>query len=101
MGETLQRWVFDVQIDPTAMSSAKLPESQAELTKCQQEIGALLRQITSTVSFLPLLDTPCKFDVLIYTDKMAEVPQTWGETQPKYITGECEEVKLRSFSTKI
>lgn len=102
-GETLQRWVFDVQVDAAAPSSSTtLPESQAELTTCQREIGALLRQITSTISFLPLMDTrqQLNFDVLIYTDKKAEVPQAWAETDPRYIAGEYEEVKLRSFSTK-
>lgn len=107
-GESLQRWVFELLVDRGAAPAgadpdAPVPETQAEKTQCQREIGALLRQITSTVSFLPAVDPrrPCNFDVLIYTDKQAEVPRSWAETDPKYISGECEEVRLRSFATKI
>eukprot|EP00434_Breviolum_minutum_P025007 symbB.v1.2.022091.t1/scaffold1946.1/size95412/3 len=62
---------------------------------------AIIRQITASVTFLPLLDEPCTFDLLIYTDRAAEVPSAWGESDPKYIVGGSEEVKLRSFTTKI
>ena len=34
---------------------------------------AIIRQITASVTFLPLLDEPCTFDLLIYTDRAAEV----------------------------
>lgn len=40
------------------------------------------------------------FDVLIYTDKDAEVPFNWGESGPHFITN-SEEVRLRSFTTTI
>jgi len=39
------------------------------------------------------------FNVLAYTDKNAEVPQTWIDSDPKYIKFNQEQVKLRSFST--
>ena len=42
---------------------------------------AIIRQITASVTFLPLLDEPCTFDLLIYTDRAAEVgirnPRSW------------------------
>lgn len=31
------------------------------------EIQAIIRQITATVTFLPLLEDPCTFDLLVYT----------------------------------
>ena len=40
------------------------------------------------------------FDVLIYTDKDAEVPTNWGESGPLYVDN-SEEVRLRSFTTTI
>jgi len=64
------------------------------------EIRQIIRQITASVTFLPLLETPCSFDLLIYTDKNASVPSKWEESEPKYITN-SEEVRLRSFTTKI
>jgi mitotic spindle assembly checkpoint protein MAD2 len=48
-----------------------------------------------------LLDEPCSFDLLVYTDKWAEVPDEWGESDPKHIVGGSQEVKLKSFTTKI
>merc|ERR1719436_2399129 len=100
-GETLERWAFDVQVNTTAAAADALALPQAEKVRMQKEIQAIIRQITASVTFLPLLDEPASFDVLVYTDKHAEVPIAWDESDPKYISGESEEVKLRSFSTKI
>lgn len=66
----------------------------------QAEIRAIIRQITASVTFLPLLDEPCTFDLLVYTDAESEVPRTWEESDPKYIA-DSEEVRLRSFTTKV
>lgn len=99
--ETLERWTFDVQMDEKAAAALAVPRSQSDGVREQKEIQAIIRQITASVTFLPLLDEPCSFDLLIYADKTAEVPVAWAETDPKYIVGGSEEVKLRSFSTKI
>lgn len=100
-GHTLERWAFDVKVDAEFASSSAVPKSQADNVTEQKEIQAIFRQICASVTFLPLLDEPCSFDLLIYADRTAEVPATWGETDPKYITGGSQEVKLRSFTTKI
>ena len=63
---------------------------------------ALIRQITASVTFLPLLDEPCSFDLLVYTSAVAAVPKAWEESDPRYIApNESAEVKLRSFTTSI
>jgi len=36
-----------------------------------QEIRDVIRQITASVTFLPLLDCPCTFDVLIHTERLS------------------------------
>lgn len=64
------------------------------------EIQALMRQIISCVTFLPNLSDPCTFELLVYTNKDAQVPKSWEESEPKFITN-SDEVKLRSFTTKI
>lgn len=99
--ETLERWTFDVQVDEKAHGAIAVSRTQADMVREQKEIQAIIRQITASVTFLPLLDEPCSFDLLIYADKTTEVPAAWGESDPKYIAGGCEEVKLRSFTTKI
>lgn len=72
-------------------------KSQKEITT---EIQAIIRQITASVTFLPLLSEPCTFDLLVYTNADVEVPKTWEESDPRYITNSSE-VRLRSFTTKI
>lgn len=40
------------------------------------------------------------FDLLVYTDKDLDVPDSWGETGPQFVAN-SEEVRLRSFTTNI
>ncbi|KAL0214670.1 hypothetical protein P9112_006854 [Eukaryota sp. TZLM1-RC] len=93
---TLERWVFNVEHEP---SSSTKSSSKSE-KQIQSEIQAILRQITASVTFLPLIDDPCTFELLCYTNIDADVPTMWEESNPKYIEN-SEEVKLRSFSTSI
>lgn len=96
-GKTLERWVFDVRADKVEGGASVPARPEKELTS---EIQAIIRQITASVTFLPLLDEPCTFDLLVYTDTDVNVPAAWEESDPKYIA-KSEEVKLRSFTTKI
>lgn len=99
--ETLERWTFDVRVNEGVAGDAVLPQSQADTVREQREIQAIIRQVTASVTFLPLLEEACSFDLLVYTDQGAEVPEAWAESDPKNIGGICQEVKLRSFSTKV
>lgn len=101
-GQTLERWVFDCECklkENTSNNSGEVvaDKSTKEVT---QEIQALIRQITASVTFLPLLNEPCQFDLLVYADKEATVPVTWEDSDPCLIAN-SEQVKFRSFSTKI
>ena len=49
---------------------------------------------------MPLLNEPCSFDLLIYTNKTAVVPKKWEDSDPRYIMN-SQEVKLRSFTTSV
>lgn len=96
--EVVERWTFNIQTDKALVSSgeaAAKPESQI-----MQEIQAIIRQITASVTFLPLLEDACTIDLLAYTDKDSEVPFEWEDSDPRYITNAAD-VKLRSFSTKV
>eukprot|EP01138_Halocafeteria_seosinensis_P002088 gb/GECG01002137.1/.p1 GENE.gb/GECG01002137.1/~~gb/GECG01002137.1/.p1 ORF type:complete len:210 (+),score=33.08 gb/GECG01002137.1/:1-630(+) len=97
-GEILERWVFNVDTDKSTAEGGKAREKS--LKEVQGEIQAIIRQITASVTFLPLLEEPCSFDLLVYTDSEAEVPGSWEESDPKYIQ-DSTEVKLRSFTTKV
>jgi len=96
--KTLERWQFNIEQDRTmtAKSTGKV-KSKKEITN---EIQAIIRQITASVTFLPLLNEPCTFDLLVYAFNDAEVPTTWEETAPKLLQNKTE-VRLRSFTTKV
>mmetsp|Transcript_45181 Transcript_45181/g.146821 ORF Transcript_45181/g.146821 Transcript_45181/m.146821 type:complete len:202 (+) Transcript_45181:22-627(+) len=96
-GETLERWVFDVHTDTGAGAEGGANKSEKEV---MGEIQAIMRQITASVTFLPLLDDACSFDLLVYTTDDVEVPRAWEESDPKHIAT-SDEVKLRSFTTHI
>ncbi|OKL57966.1 Mitotic spindle checkpoint component mad2 [Talaromyces atroroseus] len=124
-GEHVERWQFDVQIFSKQTSSSRKPTSSTadkensttaattttaaggnaeeivqEKTEAQiqQEIQAIFRQITASVTFLPVLDGNCTFNVLVYADADSDVPVEWGDSDAKEITN-GEKVQLRSFST--
>lgn len=99
--EVLESWEFQVQsekqcdgenIDPNN------PVASKTLKRIQQEIGSVMRQIAGSVSYLPLLDCICAFDILIHTVEDCEVPESWNETNAVHIPN-SQSVNFRSFST--
>lgn len=96
--EVLERWNFSIQTDSEVVEKGVSREKSDK--EIMREIQAIMRQIISSITYLPCLDEPCIFDVLAYTDKEAEVPLTWVESDPKLIDNP-QMVKLHSFDTKI
>lgn len=99
--EVVESWVFNVQsqveskqenVDPNKAVSSK------DLKKIQAEIRDVMRQIAATVSYLPLLESVCAFDILVHTKKDIEIPDAWKETCAVKIEN-CQTVRLKSFST--
>ncbi|KAK3709094.1 Mitotic spindle checkpoint component mad2 [Vermiconidia calcicola] len=116
-GEHLERWQFDVNIfnsstrkkpsstptdkensNPQPPQTAPPAPSEKSEPEIQQEIQSLFRQITASVTFLPMLDGNCTFNVLVYADADSEVPLEWGDSDAKEVKN-AEKVMLRSFST--
>lgn len=80
------------------MDSQSTPPPEKTEKEIQEEIQAVFRQITASVTFLPVLDGNCTFNVLVYADVDSEVPMEWGDSDAKEIKN-GEKVQLRSFST--
>lgn len=105
-GDTLERWQFNVSLDESnndgenAMPNGGTASKQKTMKEIHGEIQAIVRQITASVTFLPLLNEPCSFDLLVYTKKDAAVPAKWEDSDPCYIMN-SQEVKLRSFTTSV
>jgi mitotic spindle assembly checkpoint protein MAD2 len=103
-GETLERWQFNVSLEEEDTEN-RLPNTDRKfgkktLKEIHGEIQAIIRQVTASVTFLPLLNEPCSFDLLVYTNKEAAVPSKWEDSDPCYIMN-SQEVKLRSFTTSV
>jgi mitotic spindle assembly checkpoint protein MAD2 len=112
-GETLERWQFNVSLEgdnskpegeenqiPNRNNSNNSKSNNKTLKEVHNEIQAIIRQITASVTFLPLLNESCSFDLLVYTKKTAVVPTKWEDSDPCYISN-SQEVKLRSFTTSV
>jgi hypothetical protein len=59
-GDVLERWTFDVQADKAVVDGGAPPPDKDE-AEIMAEIGAVIRQITASVTFLPMLNRPCEF----------------------------------------
>lgn len=57
-----------------------------------------MRQIAATVTYLPLLECVCSFDVFIHCLQSTDVPEKWNETENVTIKN-SQVVHLKSFST--
>lgn len=103
-GQVLERWVFDCECknksENVDSSNVPIQQSSKPMKEITQEIQAIIRQITASVTFLPLLNEPCCFDLLVYADKQATVPVTWEDSDPCFIAN-SEQVRLRCFNTLI
>lgn len=83
---------------PESEADAATPTAEKSEAEIQQEIQSLFRQITASVTFLPMLDGNCTFNVLVYADADSDVPLEWGDSDAKEVKN-AEKVMLRSFST--
>lgn len=97
--ETLERWDFKLEYEASSSGTDEVTGNK-DIKLIQKEIRDVLRQICSTVSFLPLLDCQCSFDLHIHAKPEAEIPDQWGERGPSYISN-SEELQLKSFTTSI
>ena len=107
-GETLERWQFNVSLEGKRNGGENQAPNTAggknlgtkTLKEIHGEIQAIIRQITASVTFLPLLNEPCSFDLLVYTKKDTAAPTKWEDSDPCYIMN-SQEVKLRTFTTSV
>uniref|UniRef100_D8PP45 HORMA domain-containing protein n=1 Tax=Schizophyllum commune (strain H4-8 / FGSC 9210) TaxID=578458 RepID=D8PP45_SCHCM len=103
----LERWVFDIKLSGVSVTDTSLmvtcrrpPKPDSEI---QSEIRAILKQIISMVTYLPVIQEPTVFNILAYTSDSAEIPAgEWVDTDPLAIeASKSQQVKMRSFSTDV
>ena len=99
---TLERWTFDINlVEQSSQGAVGRAQTSKPEAMIQAEIRSILRQIVSTVTFLPIIDEPTAFSILVYTHESGDVPaKEWLDTDSLAIE-ESQQVKLRSFSTDV
>lgn len=97
--EVMERWDFHVEYED-GVKDGKEQTSEKPLKQIKNEIRDVLKQIASSVAYLPLLDCLCSFDILIYTKDNVDLPAEWAEAQPANIKN-AQSVKMRCFSTNL
>lgn len=104
--EPVERWQFDVDLErkeTIGVNSKSLEDldDREVLKEIQKGIRGVIRQITASVTFLPTLEGSHSFDILLYTDKDVELPNSeWSDTNAKLINN-GQHVQLRGFTTNI
>lgn len=99
--EVLERWDFKIEYEVKKSDvNGEEVTGNKDIKVIQKEIKDVLRQICASVSFLPLLDCPCSFDLHIYATPETDVPDEWGERGPCFIAN-SEELQFKSFSTSV
>lgn len=104
--EPVERWQFDVDLERTSGDVTMSEEDMGQidrkvLKEIQEGIRGVIRQITASVTFLPTLEGSHSFDILLYTDKDVELPNSeWSDTNARLINN-GQHVQLRGFSTHV
>lgn len=101
--EVLECWDFNVQYeegDQKLSNAMKETVGSKDLKKIQQEIRDVMLQVAATVSYLPLLECRCSFDVLVHAIQDCDVPEKWAEAAPVQIAN-MQNVQLKAFSTSL
>lgn len=97
--EVMERWDFKIEYEGNA-EDGESQTSEKPLKQIKNEIRDVLKQIASSVAYLPLLECLCSFDLQIYTTNEVDLPKEWAEAEPANIRN-AQSVKMRSFSTNI
>ncbi|ENN77311.1 mitotic spindle assembly checkpoint protein MAD2A [Dendroctonus ponderosae] len=97
--EVMERWDFNIEYEGNA-EDGETRTSEKPLKQIKNEIRDVLKQIASSVAYLPLLECLCSFDLQIYTTNDVDLPEEWAVAEPANVRN-AQSVKMRSFSTNI
>lgn len=99
-GDKVEEWAFDVKQFGAVDGQHNEDQGETDPNETQNQIRALIRQITASVTFLPELvnEGNYTFNVLAYTDANAKVPLEWSDSDNKPIEN-SETVRFKTFST--
>lgn len=95
--ELIERWDFEVETERNECSHSNNLTSNKKLTSIHKEIASVMRQIISSVSFLPRLNGCYLFNIsVVFADGC--MPEGWSPVEYFPIKNP-EKVELLPFST--
>lgn len=103
-----EKWMFHIDVMNNEQALADLDEdlniaNKKSIEQIQVEIQSIIRQISSSVTFLPEFEDPHTFKILVHTtgDDDFQIPKDWGDMEMLHdIQGnEVESVKFNNFKT--
>lgn len=97
--ETVEKWEFVVECQNQELD--KDGEVPVDIKAVRGTIREIFRQITSSVSFLPLLEHEVVFEILLHIKKDTELQENlWADSQNHLMTN-SETVEFKRFNTNI
>lgn len=99
-GDPVERWTFNIEKevnDPKTDTVALTEEIEKGI---QDRIQRILRQVTSSSSYLPMRQDRLSFELLVHVGRSTPIPKCWSDSDPKIIKNGME-VRLHSFSTAL
>lgn len=102
--EITEKWMFHIDIIQD-LKSNNLKNNEMctskSIAETQQEIQAIIRQISAAITFLPQFDEPQTFKVLVHTIGDIKTSKDWDDAKHfKDMTeGNLESVKFNEFGT--
>lgn len=103
-----EKWMFHIDLvhdkseeDPSSTSNSRNVKGVKTLEDIQKEIQLIIRQISSSITFLPEFEDPQTFKILVHTTDNFEAPKDWDDANLSTdIEGKgVESVKFDNFAT--
>uniref|UniRef100_A0A0N4ZSF0 HORMA domain-containing protein n=1 Tax=Parastrongyloides trichosuri TaxID=131310 RepID=A0A0N4ZSF0_PARTI len=83
--ETVEKWEFDIETDVNISNDGPIKANKYDEESVKNQIGVVIRQITASVSFLPLIKNRCVFDVMAFTGNSTIPNSEWEATKDRVI----------------
>uniref|UniRef100_A0A0K0EFX9 HORMA domain-containing protein n=1 Tax=Strongyloides stercoralis TaxID=6248 RepID=A0A0K0EFX9_STRER len=98
--ETVEKWEFDIETDNEVSLDGPIKSKKYDEESVRSQIGVVIRQITASVSFLPLLKDRCVFDIMAFTGDSTLPNSEWEATKDRVIKN-AETTAFRDCNTGI
>ena len=98
-GETIEKWEFAIQATDKELKDGEAVE--VDLKAVRGNIREIIRQITASVSFLPLITQEVSFEVLLHVKKETELSDKLWSDSNNHLISNSEVVEFKNFNTNI